>query len=47
MPNEFGKRDKQQLVELAPDFRGEDRHELVAKMAYKLWGGVGSALRLA
>ena len=37
MPDELEKIDKQQLVELAPDFLGEDRHELVAKMAYKLW----------
>jgi len=28
--------DKQPL-ELIPDFLGEDRHEFVAKLAYKLW----------
>jgi hypothetical protein len=27
---------KQRLV-LVPDFLGEDRHEFVAKLAYKLW----------
>jgi hypothetical protein len=29
--------DKQQPLELVPDFLGEDRHEFVAKLAYKLW----------
>jgi Protein of unknown function (DUF2934) len=29
--------DKQQPIELTPDFLGEDRHEFVAKLAYKLW----------
>jgi hypothetical protein len=29
--------DKQQPLELIPDFLGEDRHEFVAKLAYKLW----------
>jgi Protein of unknown function (DUF2934) len=28
---------KQQHIELTTDFMGEDRHELVAKLAYKLW----------
>jgi DUF2934 family protein len=28
---------KQQLIELTTDFMGEDRHELVAKLAYKFW----------
>jgi len=28
---------KQQLLELIPDFLGEDRHEFVAKLAYQLW----------
>lgn len=29
--------DKQQPLELVPDFLGEDRREFVAKLAYKLW----------
>jgi hypothetical protein len=29
--------DKQQLLELTTDFLGEDRHEFVAKLAYKFW----------
>jgi Protein of unknown function (DUF2934) len=29
--------DKQQPLELVPDFLGEDRHEFVAKLAYQLW----------
>ncbi|MGB7600525.1 MAG: DUF2934 domain-containing protein [Candidatus Sulfotelmatobacter sp.] len=28
---------KQQPIELTTDFLGEDRHEFVAKLAYKLW----------
>ena len=28
---------RQPPVELATDFLGEDRHEFVAKLAYKLW----------
>jgi len=35
--NEFQKRDKQEPAELTTDFLGEDRHELVAKIAYKFW----------
>lgn len=37
MPAELKSPDKQQSMELATDFLGEDRHELVAKLAYKLW----------
>lgn len=37
MPGEFGELEKQQPLELTTDFLGEDRHELVAKLAYKLW----------
>jgi Protein of unknown function (DUF2934) len=37
MPDKFGELDKQQLLELTTDFLGEDRHEFVAKMAYKFW----------
>jgi hypothetical protein len=29
--------DKQRMLELIPDFLGEDRHEFVAKLAYELW----------
>lgn len=29
--------DKQEPLELSTDFLGEDRHELVAKLAYQLW----------
>jgi hypothetical protein len=29
--------DKKKPPELIPDFLGEDRHEFVAKLAYKLW----------
>jgi Protein of unknown function (DUF2934) len=28
---------KHQVVNLATDYLGEDRHEFVAKLAYKLW----------
>ena len=41
MPNESRTPDKQQPMELTPDFLGEDRHEFVAKLAYKLWEGRG------
>jgi hypothetical protein len=37
MPDKFGDLDKQQPLELTTDFLGEDRHEFVAKVAYKLW----------
>ena len=29
--------DKQRPAELTTDFLGEDRHEFVARLAYKLW----------
>ena len=35
MPDKFGELDKQQPLELTTDFLGEDRHEFVAKVAYK------------
>ena len=35
--NEVEVMDKQQPLELTPDYMGEDRHELVAKLAYQLW----------
>lgn len=37
MPAKLQSLDKQQPLELATDFLGEDRHEFVAKLAYKLW----------
>ena len=37
MANESGQPDKQQPVQLIPDFLGENRHEFVAKLAYILW----------
>lgn len=37
MPAKFNSLDTQQPMDLTPDFLGEDRHEFVAKLAYKLW----------
>jgi DUF2934 family protein len=37
MPDKLKSLDKQPPLELIPDFLGEDRHEFVAKLAYKLW----------
>ena len=37
MPANLRSPDKQQSLELTTDFLGEDRHEFVAKLAYKLW----------
>ncbi len=37
MPNQVKSPDKQQSLEMVPDFLGEDRHEFVARLAYKLW----------
>ena len=37
MPNGLQSPDKQQPIELTTDFLGEDRHEFVAKLAYRLW----------
>ena len=31
------KSSQRQVMEFIPDFLGEDRHEFVAKLAYKLW----------
>ena len=36
--------DKQQPIELTTDFLGEDRHEFVANLAYKLWEQRGRPL---
>ncbi len=44
MPNKLKARSKQQPIALAPDFPGEDRHEFVAKLAYKLWEERGRPL---
>jgi hypothetical protein len=37
MPDGSQLPDKQQPIELTTDFLGEDRHEFVAKLAYKFW----------
>jgi Protein of unknown function (DUF2934) len=37
MPDKLESTDKQLPIELTTDFLGEDRHEFVAKVAYKLW----------
>jgi hypothetical protein len=37
MPNKPISPGKQQPIVLTTDFLGEDRHEFVAKLAYKLW----------
>jgi len=37
MPEKPKSLDKQEPLQLATDFLGEDRHEFVAKLAYKLW----------
>ena len=37
MPGKHKSPDSQQPLELIPDFLGENRHEFVAKLAYKLW----------
>ena len=37
MPDKLKSPDRQQPIELTTDFLGEDRHEFVAKLAYKLW----------
>jgi hypothetical protein len=36
--------DKHRPIDLATDFLGEDRHEFVAKLAYKLWEQRGRPL---
>jgi len=41
MPDKSRALDKQQTIELTTDFLGEDRHEFVAKLAYKLWAQRG------
>ena len=44
MPNKLKSPAKQQPMELTTDFLGEDRHEFVAKLAYKLWEERGRPL---
>lgn len=44
MPDKSTSADKQQPLELTTDFLGEDRHEFVAKLAYKLWEERGCPL---
>lgn len=44
MPNKLKARSKQQPIALTTDFLGEDRHEFVAKLAYKLWEDRGRPL---
>src|SRR5579863_1660674 len=44
MTDQLKSPDKKQAIELTTDFLGEDRHEFVAKLAYKLWEGRGRPL---
>lgn len=44
MPDKLKSPDEQQPIELTTDFLGEDRHDLVAKLAYKLWENRGRPL---
>ena len=44
MPDESRPPDKQQSLELATDFLGENRHEFIAKLAYTLWAQRGRPL---
>ena len=44
MPDESRSLDKQQPLELIPDFSYESRHEFVEELAYKLWTQRGSPL---
>lgn len=44
MPEESRTFDKQQPLELIPDFPYESRHEFVTKLAYKLWEQRGRPL---
>jgi hypothetical protein len=37
MVDKSGQPARQQPFDLSTDFMGEDRHELVAKLAYKFW----------
>jgi len=44
MANKLKSPAKQKPMELTTDFLGEDRHEFVAKLAYKLWEDRGRPL---
>lgn len=44
MPERVKSPNRQHPMELMPDFLGEDRHEFVAKLAYKLWEERGRPL---
>ena len=44
MPDESQLLDKQQPLELIPDFSYESRHEFVENLAYKLWEQRGRPL---
>lgn len=44
MPNKIKSPGKQQPMQLTTDFLGEDRHEFVARLAYKLWEERGRPL---
>ena len=44
MPDKSQSSDKKQTPEFTTDFLGEDRHELVAKLAYELWTKRGRPL---
>ena len=44
MPDESRALDKQQPLELIPDFPYESRHEFVEELAYKLWAQRGRPL---
>ncbi len=44
MPNESRPLDRQQPLELIPDFAYESHYEFVARLAYKLWEQRGSPL---
>ncbi len=44
MPNKVKARSTQSPVALTTDFLGEDRHEFVAKLAYKFWEERGRPL---
>ena len=44
MPRKNKSAGKQQPMELTTDFLGEDRHEFVAKLAYKFWEERGRPL---
>lgn len=44
MPSESNKIEKQQRLELTPDFLGESRHEFVERLAYQYWERRGMPL---